>query len=79
MSAQLPVLLLIAVAGSCRGHPARGIPSAGRNSISTDFLPADGTTLPNAENGDFGRSPIYGQLLDKLLFARMAVHGVAEG
>jgi hypothetical protein len=28
-------------------------------------LPADGNALPNGENGDFGTSPIYGQLSDK--------------
>jgi hypothetical protein len=62
VSAQFPVLLLIVVASCCRGNPARRIPRAERNYILIVFLPADGTTLPNAENGDFGRSPIYRQL-----------------
>jgi len=76
VSVQFPVLLLIVVARSRRGHPARGILRAERNSISIVFLPADGTALPNVENGDFGRSPIYGQLSGKLQFVLISLHGV---
>jgi hypothetical protein len=34
------------------------------------------TALPNAGNGDFGTSPIYGQLSDKPLLAFIELHGV---
>jgi hypothetical protein len=33
-----------------------------RNTISIVILPADGTALPKGRIGDFGTSPIYGQL-----------------
>jgi hypothetical protein len=36
-----------------------------RNAISIAILPADGTALPKGRIGDFGTSPIYGQLSDK--------------
>jgi hypothetical protein len=36
-----------------------------RNTISIVILPADGTALPKGRIGDFGTSPIYGQLWDK--------------
>jgi hypothetical protein len=39
-------------------------------------LPADGTALPNGGTGDFGTSPICGQLLDKPLLAFIKLHGV---
>jgi hypothetical protein len=48
---------------------------ATRNFISIVILPADGTALPNEQNGDFGTSPIYGQLSNKPLFAFVNIHG----
>ena len=33
------------------------------------IVPADGTSAAAEGNGDFGRSPIFGQLSDKLLLA----------
>jgi hypothetical protein len=51
-----------------------GIPRAERNYISIVCLPADGTALPNEENGDFGRSPIYRQPSDKMI--ALIQHGV---
>jgi hypothetical protein len=34
--------------------------------------------LPPGENGDFGMSPIYGQLSDKPLLAFVYLHGVRD-
>jgi len=36
------------------------------------YLPADGTSAAAEGNGDFGRSPIFGQLSDKLLLVLCA-------
>jgi hypothetical protein len=38
---------------------------ANRSSIWSVIVPADGTSAATEGNGDFGTSPIYGQLLDK--------------
>jgi hypothetical protein len=72
---------LFVVAGSSRGHPTRGhgvLISPAPNAALTwiVILPADGTALPNGGNGDFGTSPIYGQISDKPLLAFIELHGV---
>jgi len=36
-------------------------------------VPADGTSAAAEGNGDFGRSPIFGQLSDKLLLV-LCIH-----
>jgi hypothetical protein len=41
-------------------------------------VPADGTSAAAEDNGDFGRSPIYGQLSDKLLLAFVHPYGVPD-
>ena len=40
-----------------------------RNSIWSVIVPADGTRTATVGNGDFGTSPIFGQLSDKPLLA----------
>ena len=62
---------------SMRGDPRR-YPGAGahgsapeRNSILNVIVPADGTRAATVGNGDFGTSPIFGQLTGKLLLARV--------
>ena len=40
-------------------------------------MPADGTSAAAGGNGDFGRSPICGQLSGKLLLAFADPYGVA--
>jgi hypothetical protein len=66
---------LIVVASSSRGHPNTGMDGAARNSNSNVILPADGTALPKGWNGDFGTSPIYGQLSDKHCLPRLIYMG----
>jgi hypothetical protein len=53
---------LAAVAAIQYGHSPT---SRERNAISIVILPADGTVLPKSRIGDFGTSPIYGQLSGK--------------
>ena len=55
----------VAQIGCCRAETGANIARPERNSIWIVILPADGTALPNGGNGDFGTSPIYGQLSDK--------------
>jgi hypothetical protein len=43
------------------------IASACKMSTLKWIVPTDGTTAATAENGDFGRSPFFGQLSDKAL------------
>ena len=38
-------------------------------------MPADGTSAAAEGNGDFGRSPIFGQLSDKLLLCPLRLYG----
>jgi hypothetical protein len=40
-------------------------------------VPADGTSAAAEGNGDFGRSPIFGQLSDKLLLVLCILCGGA--
>jgi hypothetical protein len=44
-------------------------PTSARNSIWSVIMPADGTRAASAGNGDFGRSPIFGQLSGEPLLA----------
>jgi len=44
-------------------------PASERNSIWSIIVPADGTRTATAGNGDFGTSPIFGQLSGKPLLA----------
>jgi len=44
---------------------------ADRSSIWGVIVPADGTSAATEGNGDFGTSPIFGQLSDKPALARM--------
>jgi hypothetical protein len=46
------------------------------NSISCVIVPADGTRAATIRNGDFGTSPFFGQLADKLLLALTCACGV---
>ena len=41
-------------------------------------MPADGTSAAAGGNGDFGRSPIYGQHSGKLLLAIADPYGVPD-
>jgi hypothetical protein len=41
-------------------------------------MPADGTSAATGGNGDFGRSPIFGQLSDKLLLVLFIHVGVPD-
>jgi hypothetical protein len=52
-------------------------PACERNSIWSVIVPADGTRAATAANGDFGTSPIFGQLSDKPLLACIQSHGVS--
>jgi hypothetical protein len=61
-----------------RGQAARGGTKAAddaratrakRSSILSVIVPADGTSAASRGNGDFGTSPIFGQLSDKPLLA----------
>jgi hypothetical protein len=54
------------------GSGAEATPHASeRNSIWSIVMPADGTSAATAGNGDFGRSPIFGQLSGQPLLARI--------
>ena len=53
-------------------------PACERNSIWSVIVPADGTRAATAANGDFGTSPIFGQLSDKPLLARSKHVGVPD-
>ena len=55
------------------GYPGAGAhgPAPERNSILNVIVPADGTRAATVGNGDFGTSPIFGQLPGKLLLARI--------
>ena len=46
------------------------------NSIWCVIVPADGTRAATIRNGDFGTSPFFGQLADKLLLALACACGV---
>jgi hypothetical protein len=52
---------------------------AERNAIWSAIVPADGTCAATGEreNGDFGTSPIYGQLSDKPRLAFVSLNGGA--
>ena len=56
-----------------RRYPGAGAhgPAPERNSILNVIVPADGTRAATVGNGDFGTSPIFGQLPGKLLLARV--------
>ena len=56
-----------------RRYPGAGAhgPAPERNSILNVIVPADGTRAATVGNGDFGTSPIFGQLPGKLLLARI--------
>lgn len=41
-------------------------------------MPADGTSAASEGTGDFGTSPIFGQLSDKQLLARNWLCGVSD-
>ena len=47
----------------------------GCNSIWSVIVPADGTRAATVRNGDFGTSPIFGQLSDKPLLASLWLGG----
>jgi hypothetical protein len=51
---------------------------ADRNSIWSVIVPADGTSAATDGNGDFGTSPIFGQLSDKPALACIWVSGVTD-
>ena len=51
---------------------------ADRSSIWSVIVPADGTSAATEGNGDFGTSPIFGQLSDKPLLACDSLYGVSE-
>jgi hypothetical protein len=59
--------------GGCLWHTH---PNA--NSIWSVILPADGTRTATVGNGDFGTSPLFGQLSDKPLLASIWLRGVSE-
>jgi hypothetical protein len=65
----------VAQIGCCRAETGANIARPERNSIWIVILPADGTALPNGGNGDFGTSPIYGQLSNKRLLAFLSYMG----
>ena len=48
------------------------------NSIWCVIVPADGTRAATIRNGDFGTSPIFGQLSDKPLLASIWLCGVSD-
>ncbi len=48
------------------------------NSIWSVIVPADGTSAATEGNGDFGTSPIFGQLSDKPLLASIWLCGVSD-
>jgi hypothetical protein len=48
------------------------------NSIWSVIVPADGTRAATVWNGDFGTSPIFGQLSDKPLLASIRLCGVSD-
>jgi hypothetical protein len=48
---------------------------SGCNSIWSVIVPADGTRAATVRNGDFGTSPIFGQLSDKPLLASLWLSG----
>ena len=48
-------------------------PASERNSIWSVVVPADGTKAATVGNGDFGTSPIFGQLSDKPQLARVCL------
>jgi hypothetical protein len=60
-------------AASRRGNLGAGAHDTApeRTSILNVIVPADGTRAATVGNGDFGTSPIFGQLSDKLLLARI--------
>ena len=49
-----------------------------RTSILNVIVPADGTRAATVGNGDFGTSPIFGQLSDKRLLACTGLCGVSD-
>ena len=59
--------------GKQAGYPGAGAhaPAPERNSILNVIVPADGTRAATVGNGDFGTSPIFGQLSGKPLLARI--------
>jgi hypothetical protein len=48
-------------------------PVSERFAIWSVIVPADGTKAATAANGDFGTSPIFGQLSDKPQLARVCL------
>jgi hypothetical protein len=67
---------------SARRHESRGYSlgtRADRSSIwRVVIVPADGTSAATEGNGDFGTSPIFGQLSDKPALACIWVTGVPD-
>jgi hypothetical protein len=53
-------------------------PAPERNSILNVIVPADGIRAATVGNGDFGTSPIFGQLSGKLLLARIQQVGCRD-
>jgi hypothetical protein len=51
---------------------------AKRRFILSVIVPADGTSAATVRNGDFGTSPIFGQLSDKPLLASIWLCGVSD-
>ena len=48
-------------------------PARERNSSWSVIVPTDGTRAANMGTGDFGTSPIFGQLSDKPLLASILI------
>jgi hypothetical protein len=51
---------------------------AERSSILRVIVPTDGTSAATGGNGDFGTSPIFGQLSDKPLLASILLCGAPD-
>ena len=50
----------------------------GCNSLWSVIVPADGTRAATVRSGDFGTSPIFGQLSDKPLLASLWLGGAQD-
>jgi hypothetical protein len=59
--------------GGCSWHPRQT-----QLYFLSVIVPADGTSAASRGNGDFGTSPIFGQLSDKLLLACTDYVGVPD-
>jgi hypothetical protein len=65
MAFALSIGWVCAARASATTEPGADSSRAERNAIGVLLCPPTAPTLPRGERGDFGTSPIYGQLSDK--------------